>query len=210
MERSETLSLEKYCNDGWGLSQPAFQAIMDVLEEQQDVSVIEFGSGISTQFLLDYATASNKSVAIDSFDNDAAYMHEDATLCRLMHCSQRNYQRMFESGNINWSAFRKRWQKPRSRQKNCFYDIREFPLKNHYDLAIIDGPHGNGRNFAFLVLRERINGGYILIDDFTHYDFLETASDMFDLEEIARVDTNSDHFVLVKVVGVRESVADAA
>lgn len=210
MEQATGLSLDNYRNEGWGLSQSAFGALLDVLNEYSRINVLEFGSGISTQFLLDYAQASGKPVAIDSFDNDATFKHPESTLSRLVHCSQRNYQRMFESGNIDWSAFRKRWRKPKTRQKNCFYDIRDYTLKSHYDLAIIDGPHGNGRNFAFLVLRQRIAGGYILIDDFNHYGFLETASRLFELEEIARVESGTDsgsgpdNFVLVKVTGVKE------
>lgn len=208
IEAATTLDLNKYRNDGWGLSQSALGALLNVLDSCPRIDAIEFGSGISTQFLLDYARATDKRLTVDSFDNDANFKHPDSILTGLVHCSQSNYRRMFSAGVIDWNAFRKRWWKPRTRQKNCFYDIRKHSLKDHYDLAIIDGPHGNGRNFAFLVLKERIVGGYILIDDFNHYDFLETASRLFELEEVARVESgpNSesgpDNFVLVKVLDV--------
>ena len=43
--------------------------------------------------------------------------------------------------------------------------------------------------------------GYILIDDFNHYDFVETASSIFVLEELVRVEDQRDNFVLLKVIG---------
>ena len=48
-----------------------------------------------------------------------------------------------------------------------------------------------------------MSGGHILIDDFNHYDFLETAAKVFDLTEITRVEAPKDNFVLVKINGDR-------
>ena len=201
METTEHIDIEKYSNDGWGLSTKAFSAMQRALDSIPEIQAIEFGSGFSTQFLLDYAEKTNKNLEIDSFDNDVKYKHPEATLANLVTCSAKDYQAMFIQGEIDWSLFRKRWWKPKSRQKNCFYDLRNYVLRQHYNFAVVDGPHGNGRNFAYLLLKNRMKDGYILIDDFNHYDFVETASSIFELEELVRVEEQRDNFVLLKVVG---------
>ena len=40
---------------------------------------------------------------------------------------------------------------------------------------------------------------YILIDDFNHYNFVETATSLMTLEEINRIEVPKDNFVLMKV-----------
>lgn len=200
METTQQLNLEKYSNDGWGLSFAAFNALQKAMDTLPEIIAIEFGSGFSTQFLLDYAESTQKKLYLDSFDNDAKFKHPDATLVKLMTCNKKNYEAMFNKAEIDWDVFRKRWRKPKSRQKNCFYDLRNYPLKPSYNLAIIDDPHGNGRNFAYLILKSKIKEGFILIDDFNHYDFVETASSLLNLEEITRVVLPRDNFILMKVV----------
>ena len=200
MEANESIKLEKYSNDGWGLSTEAFNAMLQALDKIPEINAVEFGSGFSTQFLLDYAEKTNKKLHIDSFDNDVKYKHPKANLARLVTCNDKSYQAMFNQGEIDWDLFKKRWRKPKSRQRNCFYDLRNYALKENYNFAVIDGPHGNGRNFAYLLLKNRIKDGYILIDDFNHYDFVETASSIFMLEELVRVEKKRDNFVLLKVI----------
>jgi hypothetical protein len=79
--------------------------------------------------------------------------------------------------------------------------LSSHELKKNYNFAVIDGPHGNGKNFAYLLLKNRMENGSILIDDFNHYDFFETGSSIFTLEEFARVEEKRDNFVLLKVIG---------
>lgn len=86
---------------------------------------------------------------------------------------------MFQDKAIDWTLFRKRFWSPKTSQKNCSYLIDETTLRKDHNLAIVDGPHGNGRNFAYLLLKDRMKDGYIFIDDFNHYDFLETATSIF-------------------------------
>ena len=120
METIENIDFEKYRNDGWGLSTKAFSAMQQALDSIPEIKAIEFGSGFSTQFLLDYAEKTNKSLELDSFDNDVKYKHPEATLTRLVTCNARDYQAMFSQGQIDWSLFRKRWWKPKSRQRKLF------------------------------------------------------------------------------------------
>lgn len=194
------MNLDKYENTGWGLSRKAFEALIKAIDSLDNIKAIEFGSGFSTEFLLDYASEKNKPIQLDSFDNDAKYMHSKATLVDLLECSDKAYDSMFSTGEIDWSLFKKRFWRPKSRQKNCFYRINESKLLPEYNLALIDGPHGNGRNFAFLLLKDRMKSGYILIDDFNHYDFLEVAKKIFKVEEVARNEAPKDNFVLVKII----------
>ncbi len=193
------MDLTKYANDGWGISKQAFIAIEKALSSLDDLSVIEFGSGFSTQFFLDYASEHEKALHLDSFDNDKKYKHNEATLCDLMECKDAAYEAMFSKKQLDWSLMKKRFWRPKSRQKNCFYRIDESKLKNNYNFAMIDGPHGNGRNLAFLLLQHRMSSGFIFIDDFNHYDFLEKAHQFFNLTEIERVEKPKDNYVLLKI-----------
>jgi hypothetical protein len=45
-----------------GFSTKAFNAMLQVLDGLSEIRAIEFGSGISTQFLLDYAAKNNKQL----------------------------------------------------------------------------------------------------------------------------------------------------
>jgi hypothetical protein len=56
-----TLDLEKYRNDGWGLSNAAFDTLQKAMDTLPDIIAIEFGSGLSTRFLLDYAELKQKN-----------------------------------------------------------------------------------------------------------------------------------------------------
>lgn len=53
----EKMHFEAYRNDGWGLSRSAFQQLYGIItaSKKSPFRIIEFGSGISTQFLVDCA-----------------------------------------------------------------------------------------------------------------------------------------------------------
>jgi hypothetical protein len=89
-------------------------------------------------------------------------------------------------------------------QKNNFYKIEESDLNGVYDIVILDGPNGNGRNFAFLHIKQYLNSGSIIyIDDYNHYDFVEKCLDNIDCDIIFKhtegIGTGLDNFVIVKV-----------
>ena len=192
--------VERFRNDGWGLSVAALSSLSDVIDALPRVRVVELGSGGSTRFLIDYCRHVGKPLELDSFDNDARYRHPDATLVRLVQCGPDAYESMLARGEIDWSAFRRRWRRPKSRQKRCFYDLSNVTLGERYDIAVVDGPHGNGRNFAWPLLKDRLPpGAHVLIDDFDHYDFLERASALMPLDVIERVVDGKDRFALVRV-----------
>ena len=148
----KAMSLSKYDNIGFGLSREAFSHLFDILEDMESpINIIDWGSGVSTEFLYDYKSLTDKEVIIDSFDDSPSYKHKYATLVPLVECSDEDFNKMFKEKRIIESCFTKRTLPPTSRQRNCFYDISDIELKN-YDLVLLDGPNGNGRSLAFLHL----------------------------------------------------------
>jgi len=69
--------------------------------------------------------------------------------------------------------------------KNNFYDVQENDIVGDYDLMILDGPNGNGRNIAFLHMMGHLKpGSHVFIDDHSHYDFKETFLKLFKAEQL--------------------------
>lgn len=87
-----------------------------------------------------------------------------------------------------------------TRIKNAFYDIQDSQLGRDYDLMILDGPSGNGRSVAFGVMKERMKRpGFILIDDFNHYQFLYDCSRCFRFNVMLGEILPSKRWVLLEV-----------
>ena len=152
------MDLNNYKNNGWGLSIKAFEEIKSILDNNHITSVVEFGSGHSTRFLLDYKDEFKNEMKITSFDNDVnyAHKHECVKLRRLMTCSEKAFEDMFRSGIIIQGVLTEKKDEPTTRQRNCFYDLQEGDLDDSYDLVILDGPNGNGRSLCFLHLKEKL------------------------------------------------------
>ncbi len=215
------MDYNKYKNSGWGLSQKALQSISDhlsiLLLNKKNISIIEFGSGISTHFLVDYKIYTNKNIFITSFDNssdfcfknDTNYDFLDLKIRDLVTCNNDIYENMFSNKYLDFNKMTLKTDISTTRQENCFYNIQNNDLKNNYDFVIIDGPNGNGRNFAFLVLLNKLKkGSYILIDDYDHYDFVDRLKALYNCELIIKNDgdfrnnkwDNGGSFVLYKIL----------
>ena len=54
------VNIERYKNDGWGLSRQCFLDIEELLNDFKNPQIVEFGSGISTEFFKDYLKESEK------------------------------------------------------------------------------------------------------------------------------------------------------
>ena len=72
------MNLEKYKNDGWGLSVLGFSNLLELLKNNNNdsIRVLEFGSGISTQFFCDVVKENIKKLEITSFDNDINFSYK--------------------------------------------------------------------------------------------------------------------------------------
>lgn len=194
----ETITFDAYKNDGWGLSKLAFRKLYDIIDDNSRPSfrIIEFGSGISTKFLIDCALKMiPKQIEILSFDNDPEYMFKSSPeyyffnllLRKLIECDDDAYELMFENKHYSRNLMHDKNSPLTTRQKNNFYDIKSRDIHGHYDLMILDGPNGNGRNIAFLHMIGHLkSGSYVFIDDFTHYDFIERFKSIYMADEIFR------------------------
>lgn len=183
----------KYNTNGWTISDDGIETLRKIITP--GMNVIEFGSGISTQFFLDFGCM------VDSFDNDLAHSHPHAKVVDLVECDDESFERMFATKLLDSTAFIQMKQPVHTRQHNVFYNINPSLLKPKYDLLFVDGPHGNGRSLAFLHCINRLSSGsYIFIDDYNHYDFLERCRSIFNVEIIEIKNLPTDRYVLVRVI----------
>jgi len=192
------VDLEKYKNNGWGLSKKCFQDIQNIVEKfkSKEINVVEFGSGISTVFLVDLINEGH-DLKIVSFDNSVEYATKithpnlKTYITELVDCYDGDFETQFQKGKYEEKFFQKKITPVHTRQKNTFYSIEEGQLSDRIDIMIVDGPHGNGRNIAFLHGVNRLgSGSYVVIDDYNHYDFVERFQMLFrDTELIAESNT---------------------
>jgi hypothetical protein len=185
------VNLEKYRNDGWGLSKKCFENIISILKTFSHlINVVEFGSGVSTEFLVDML-GEHYNLNIISYDDDAKYatkaVHSQLKLyiTGLVECHDSDFENQFTEKHYNKNLFFKKITPVHTRQKNAFYDIQEGQLPDVIDLMIVDGPHGNGRSIAFLHAIGRLRkGSFVVIDDYNHYDFVERFQRLFPESEL--------------------------
>ena len=200
------MDLNKY-KSGPGLDFLALQHLYNYLEnkdndESSEINILEFGSGFSTQFLVDYKEYSGKNIYIDSFDNDPKWCFQHANkypflnlnVEPLLSCNENDFNRQMSNKEYDRTCFSKHISLPYGhpkywRQRNCFYDVKE--LKEHYDLVIVDGPNGNGRSLSYLHFKDKVSkGSYILIDDHNSrdddfdYKFIEYLKNIIPVKEI--------------------------
>jgi hypothetical protein len=206
------MDLNKYKNDGWGISEIGFEKILEILNlidfsKFEKYNILEFGSGISTEFFVDYIEKNKlKNVQITSFENDIQYMtkvkHDqlDLKMRKIITCSDSDYTQMFNLKQYDQYKFSELKKKPETRQKNCFYDIEENDLPNSIEFMLLDGPNGNGRNIAFLHIHKKLHKDTIVfIDDYNHYDFIEKFGTFYEYDKLfERPELHS--FIMVKVI----------
>ena len=173
---------------GWGLHKETSKFIIDISDKIK--SVVEFGSGGSTHLLIDIKKELGYDFTIDSFDHDVKFSYKkkgnegdfNLHIRELEQFDDETYKSMFSKKELSLNS-----TTPtdifNTRLQNTFYNIKEGDLKDNYDLVILDGPNGNGRNIGYLHLINRLkSGAIIIIDDFDHYDFVEKCKYMFDVE----------------------------
>lgn len=185
------MNIEKYKNDGWGLSKKCFLDIIDLIKPLTNPVVVEFGSGISTEFFKDLFEEYDNNGEIYSFDNDIKFASDLAKIKKLVECNDNDFNLMFNQRKYDSSKMSYKTSPIHTRQKNCFYEISDTDIPSDIDLVVVDGPHGNGRSFSFLHVKDKMKkGGYIIIDDFNHYDFVERLLMIFpEAKEITTINT---------------------
>ena len=189
------MNIEKYKNDGWGLSKQQLTQLVEIIKssDKDELRVVEFGSGKSTEFLVDIVLGGIKKLQIVSFDDNPEYAYKNEgnhaflnLLIRdLQECSDASYEKMFKDRKLDKTLLSTKTTPLHSRQKNNFYEVKDGDLTGIYDLMILDGPNGNGRNISYPYMVDHLDvGSVVLIDDYTHYDFVEKFGLFFEFDEL--------------------------
>ena len=186
--------IQQYNTNGWTLGKLSLGILQKIIlnKPKNKIRIIEFGSGLSTTFLVDLnKELLNKELEITSFDNDVRFSYDnkeqEVNLCirNLVECTDENYQKMLKNKSYSSDAMYPKKSPLTTRQKNNFYDVQENDIVGDYDLMILDGPNGNGRNIAFLHMMGHLKpGSHVFIDDHSHYDFKETFLKLFKAEQL--------------------------
>jgi|SaaInlV_200m_DNA_2_1039689.scaffolds.fasta_scaffold00814_2 hypothetical protein len=174
------INYEKYEYSGWTLCKEAFEQLFILIRDKKLTNVLEFGSGVSTSFLKDL------NINYVSFDGDSTYSakEENVLIRPVRQATKEYYNSIIENKkSFNIEEFNKFPQilKEHTRQKYCFYSIEDNDLVNQpFDLILLDGPHGNGRSFAFNLIKSMLKKEtYILVDDYNHYPFIDNLKIIF-------------------------------
>jgi hypothetical protein len=222
------MDLENY-NTGAGLNKSAYIQLLQILDstctKNEIVRILEFGSGMSTKFLIDYNN--NKKIDKDilnitSFDNDLKWCYKKTKgdsclklLIRpLIECNEKDFNNQMKDKELNKNAFSLRKTASTWRQRNCFYNIDENDIADEYDIILIDGPNGNGRNISYLHFMKHVKPGTIVViddhngkDDNFNYDFIKYFNHFFNAEEIYKHESallgnykNGGNFVIFRVL----------
>lgn len=191
------MNFSSFVFNGWGLSELAMRAVVDICDNYEIKNVLEFGSGQSTLLF----KALNKTLT--SFDDSEKYATEDAVVRDLYQCNDIQFD-AFLRGDLFWedSCDTLTLIKTRhTRQHNCFYKIYSDDINPRTDFVLVDGPNGNGRSIAFQILKRHIkNEFFLFIDDYDHYPFLTDLDMAFSKYSIINLHHRpSDRWVILKI-----------
>jgi len=190
------MNLDKY-NIGAGLNKKVYIKLLEILNEKDKIRILEFGSGMSTQFFVDYKNTYNKNLEIVSFDDNIEWCCHTTDNClklyirNLIECNDKNYNYQIENKIYNKQLFYNKITPLTWRQRNNFYDIQENDIEGIFDIIILDGPNGNGRNLAYNFIKNHIRKGTIIIlDDYDatdndfNYKFVEILQHYFNVKQL--------------------------
>lgn len=196
-----------------GLHSIQIDVLNRILQEKEAPTIIEFGSGNSTQFFSDLDPA--RIFSMDSIDHDKRYAWKGTdsrirlSICPLKQRSQLEFDRALISGNVAEGPEGEFVEGEISfRTPRLFYDLSTVELPNSVDLAVIDGPNGNGRMLAIPALRPMLaSGSHVFIDDVHHFAFEDVLSRFFSFEVVARLISPKIHplfgFGVYKIISSR-------
>lgn|GEM_PF-2094359 len=207
-------------HSAWSISKKALKLIIE--EIGHDITgILEFGAGYSTIFFAKWMAIHNKYIPIHSFEHNATFgdqlskdlqsfpyvkLHKP----KLKQLSDYEYGKLFLS-DMPSTIYRDMGNDVPlefyhyTRLHNVFYDIEldKFNLSD-INLIIIDGPNGNGRSIAFPLLRDIVKlPVYCLVDDFTHYPFLQEMRKCFVFSKIFEFDYGHDAYSFMKITEIK-------
>jgi hypothetical protein len=185
----------------YSLTRKGIESIVSILKEESITSILEFGSGKSTDYL------AQLGYNIVSLDDDTTYAssHKQVYTYDLISLSDEDFEKVI-NGEVNYFTLSKNYNPVISRsskQINCFYKLDTLPLHYKLPFIIVDGPNGNGRSLAFRVIEKFIASPcYVFIDDYFHYPFVENFIKVFpNSQKIVEVkESDIKGFVIFKVI----------
>lgn len=158
--------------------------IRDIHNEKGVVYIADFDSGYITDLLINIRNL-GFNIIIDSFTTKNSIQTSRGKFHNifkreLVTCSDSSYNNMFKNKTYNKSKMVKSQQNYNKRMSNTFFEIKEGDLREHYDIVCITGPNSNGRDIAFLHMKNRLKiGSYILMNELDKYISLETMDKFY-------------------------------
>lgn len=182
-----------------GLHSAQLDVLKQILGEKNFPSIVELGSGNSTQFFSDLDATYQFTMTSIDHDKRFAWKGSDPRIrleirpLRQLSESQFDDSLLGRSGTAlpvgDWVRGEISFRTPR-----LFYDLRDVELPESIDLALIDGPNGSGRMLAIPALRSRLElGSHVFIDDVHHFAFEQVLSRFFIFEVVARLISPTIH-----------------
>lgn len=150
----------QFSYSGWELPPNCLLKIQEIIVSKNitKLDVLEFGSGKSTDTILDFIKINNLAGVYDCFDAHSEYAHPKAILKEIY--SPYTKESVNEKGLI---------------YEYVFYRLDDSDFNsNDYNLVISDGHHGPGRMECWKYTKNRTAADcVVVIDDYDHYPFVE-------------------------------------
>lgn len=133
-------------NDTGALTSIQVREIGTILPNQSDISILEFGSGITTIKLYDALCKKYTNVKYVTYEDNPFWAPKNPEI----------EVRMFSREELNNGKI-------------------QIPSNEKYDLIIVDGPDGEIRQKWYPLFKDNIKNGTIIhVDDAFHYDSFES------------------------------------
>lgn len=209
----------------WGLHNNTLEYIYNYIKNNKDNihRILEFGSGSSTKFLIDVRKELNLDYSVTSFDHLIDFSFNNISsgftlnIRNLIKYNDDVYNQMFDElkVSVNYEIVEDNGKEGlqnelySTRVKNTFYEIDEGDIDGVYDIVILDGPNGNGRNISYLHFMNNIRKGTLLvIDDYYHYDFLDKCKLVFDVDvlDVRKFPGGNKGHAMVFIKGIKEEI----
>lgn len=207
---------------GWALTQSSLRSLLaniDPLQLTGECCVLELGGGQSTLFWkelselfpgLTVTTWEHNQQFVDTLNNRVAGSSIRIEHRKLQQYSDAEWQKIFSCCNAKDIENTLATSNPsnlsmseycNTRAHNVFYSVENIKIPNgKIDILVVDGPHGNGRSLAFAVFAKYfMEGTIILIDDVSHYPFLEMLSKFVTFRILSTSFSLNKQWIVVRV-----------
>lgn len=207
---------------GWALSLSSLRSLLANIDHPQltgECCVLELGGGQSTLFWkelselfpgLTVITWEHNQQFVDMLNNRVAGSSIRIEYRKLQQYSDAEWQKIFSCCNAKDIENTLTTAHPsdlsiseycNTRAHNVFYNLENIKIPNgKINILVVDGPHGNGRSLAFAAFAKYfMEGTIILIDDVSHYPFLEMLSKFVTFRILSTSFSLNKQWIIVKV-----------